>query len=70
VLLVIGFNIVMLLLLELPLLGYVLAPEWTPNAIDRAKAAVGRHWHRVVFRGLVLLGVALIVKGVVLLISG
>jgi hypothetical protein len=69
VLLVIGFNLVMLMLLELPLLGYVLAPDWTPKAIDRAKAAVGSHWHRWVFRGLLVLGTALIVKGLVLFIT-
>ena len=38
VLTVIGFNLVMLILLELPLLGYTFAPDWTPGAVERAKA--------------------------------
>jgi hypothetical protein len=40
VLLVIGFNLVMLWLLEVPLACFSVAPEWTPRAIDRAKAWV------------------------------
>jgi hypothetical protein len=43
VLLVIGFNLVMLWLLEVPLVSFVIAPDWTPRAIERAKAWVSRH---------------------------
>ncbi len=43
VLLVIGFNLVMLWLLEVPLASFVIVPEWTPRAIERAKAWVSRH---------------------------
>lgn len=32
---IIGFNLVMLLLLEVPLLSYTLAPGWTPGAVGR-----------------------------------
>ena len=46
VLLVIGFNLVMLWLLEVPLVCFVVAPEWTPRAIERAKAWVSRHTQR------------------------
>ena len=38
VLIVIGFNLVMLWLLEVPLASFLIAPDWTPRAIDRAKA--------------------------------
>jgi hypothetical protein len=69
VLLVIGFNVVMLWLLEVPLLGFLLAPDWTPGAVDRAKAWVGRHAHRVAVWGLSIIGVLLVIKGVVGLIS-
>ena len=41
VLIVIGFNVVMLSLLELPLLAFRLAPDWTPHAIDRTRAWAG-----------------------------
>ena len=66
---VIGFNLVMLLLLELPLLGYVLAPDWTPGAVESVKRRVERHGRRVATIGLIALGTALIVKGVIGLAS-
>jgi Sap, sulfolipid-1-addressing protein len=66
---VLGFNVIMLLLLELPLLGFVFAPEWTPGAIDRAKAWVAGHWHRFAFVGLLVIGAALIAKGLITLLS-
>ena len=47
VLIVIGFNLVMLWLLEVPLASFLIAPDWTPRAIDRAKAWVSRHSTRV-----------------------
>ncbi len=69
VLIIVGINLVMLTILELPLLGFFFAPEATPAAVDRAKAWVGRHWRRVATIGLTFVGVALIVKGVVGLLS-
>ena len=69
VLLVGGFNVVMLWLLEVPLACFIVAPEWTPVAIDRAKAWVSRHAHRFAIRGLTVLGVLLIIKGIVGLVN-
>ena len=69
VLLVIGFNVVMLWLLEVPLLCYIVAPNWTPQAIERVKAWVRVHAHRVAVRGLTALGALLVIKGVIGLIS-
>jgi Flp pilus assembly protein TadB len=69
VLVVLGFNLVMLWMLEVPLLSFVIAPDWTPRAIDRAKAWVGRHAHVFAVRGFAALGALLIVKGVVGLIT-
>ena len=65
VLLVIGFNLVMLWLLEVPLVCFVVAPDWTPRAIDRAKAWVSRHTHVFAVRGLTLFGVLMIIKGII-----
>lgn len=70
VLVVVGFNVVMLLLLEVPLVGFALAPERTPILIEDAKAKVSRHWHRFVFRGLILVGAALAIKGLIGLLAG
>ncbi len=69
VLLVIGFNLVMLWLLEVPLACFLLAPDWTPGAIDRAKAWVGRHAHTFAVRGFALIGALLVIKGIVGLVS-
>lgn len=65
VLVVVGFNLVMLWLLEVPLLSFTIAPEWTPGAIDRAKAWVVRHAHQFAVRGSASIGILLIIKGVV-----
>jgi hypothetical protein len=69
VLLVIGFNLVMLWLLEVPLAAFLVAPAWTPDAIDRAKAWVSRHAHMFAVRGTAAVGVLLVVKGIVGLVS-
>ena len=65
VLVVIGFNLVMLILLEGPIVAFAVAPDWTPRAIDRAKAWVGRHARKFAEYGLGGAGLALVIKGVV-----
>ncbi len=69
VLLVIGFNLVMLWLLELPLASFVIAPDWTPRAIARARAWVNRHAHLFAVRGFAALGALLIIKGIIGLVG-
>lgn len=69
VLVVIAFNIVMLWLLEVPLASYLLAPKETPDRVDRAKAWVSRHAHKFAIRGFTAIGVLLVVKGIVGLVS-
>jgi hypothetical protein len=65
VLVVVGFNLVMLWLLEVPLASFLVAPDWTPGAIERAKGWVSRHAHMFAVRGLTALGVLLIIKGLI-----
>ena len=65
VLIVIGFNLVMLWLLEVPLVSFLVAPDWTPRAIERSKLWVSRHSRTFAIRGLSLLGLLLIIKGIV-----
>jgi hypothetical protein len=69
VLIVIGFNLVMLWLLEVPLASFLVAPEWTPRAIERAKLWVSRHAHIFAVRGFAALGALLIIKGIIGLAS-
>ena len=68
VLVVIGFNLIMLALLEVPLICFVIAPNWTPKAIDRAKAWIGRHSRRFAVTLLTVVGALLILKGVLELV--
>jgi hypothetical protein len=65
VLLVIGFCVIQLLPLELPLLGYAFAPERTQRAIASFRAWVARSGRRAAIVASCVLGVLLIVRGVV-----
>jgi hypothetical protein len=65
VLLVVGFNLVMMWLLEVPLACFLIAPDWTPVAIDRAKGWIRRHSHVFAVRGFAALGALLVIKGLV-----
>ncbi len=69
VLCVLGFNIVMLAILEIPLLGYTFAPDWTPKAMARLKDALNRNGQRILYIVASLLGVALIGRGLVELLD-
>jgi hypothetical protein len=69
VLLVIGFNIVMLWLLELPLVCFAVAPDWTRRTIDRVMSAVRRDAYSVAVWGLSVIGALLVVKGVIGLLA-
>jgi Sap, sulfolipid-1-addressing protein len=70
VLVVIGFNLVMLWLLEVPLVAFLVSPEETPRRIDRSKLWVSRHLYTFSLRGSLGIGVLLIIKGIVGLIAG
>ena len=65
VLVVVGFNLVMLWLLEVPLASFLVAPDWTPRAVQRAKLWVSRHAHAFAVRGSAAAGVLLVIKGIV-----
>jgi hypothetical protein len=69
VLAVVGFNLIMMLLLEIPLVCFVVAPEWTPQAIDRAKGWIRRHAHAFAVWMLTVLGGLLVIKGLIELLS-
>jgi Sap, sulfolipid-1-addressing protein len=64
VLLVVFFCVMQQLLLELPLLGYVFAPEWTPGVVSRSRAWLHRRGRRIAIVVLVVLGLVLVVRGV------
>ncbi len=62
---IIGFNLIMLMLLELPLLAYTFAPDWTPDAVDRFKAWFNRNTRVLGFRLALGIGALLIIKGLI-----
>lgn len=65
VLLVLLTNLIMLAIIEIPLLGYVLRPDATPRAVERAKAWIGRHTRKAAVVGASVIGVVLVGKGLV-----
>ncbi|HEY3728830.1 MAG TPA: GAP family protein [Solirubrobacteraceae bacterium] len=69
VLLVVLVNLVMLALLEVPLLCFVIAPDWTPQAINRVKAGLSRGGRRIVVIGCTAIGSLLILRAVITLIA-
>ncbi len=69
VLIVIGFNLVQNILLEIPMLAFKIWPKETPAAIDSAKAWGARHGREYGAWGLGILGVALAIISVIGLLS-
>ena len=63
VLMIVGFNLVMLILLEAPLVGYALSPDKTARAVDRFTAWVARDGGKVALVGAVVIGVVLVGRG-------
>jgi hypothetical protein len=69
VLLVVGFCVVQLTLLEVPLVGYVLAPERTQEGVVRFRAWLARNGRRGAAIAAATIGVLLIVRGVIGLLA-
>jgi hypothetical protein len=63
VLTVVAVTVISLTLLEIPLIGYAIAPEWTPAVVDRFKAWLGIHGRRAIAIGATIIGAALILRG-------
>ncbi|HKB51088.1 MAG TPA: GAP family protein [Solirubrobacterales bacterium] len=65
---VLAFNVIMLMLLEIPLLAYTIAPDWTPKAVERFKLKLrerGRTW---AVRVAAALGLLMIARGLITLL--
>ena len=69
VLLVIFFCVAQLLLLELPLLGYFLAPDRTQDTVSRFRGWMGRSGRTAAVIGALVIGLWLFVRGVVTLLG-
>jgi hypothetical protein len=66
---VILMNLIMLTLIELPLISFTVAPDWTPRAIERVKTAFRDHGHTALFVGTTGLGALLVLRGVITLLT-
>src|SRR3954452_16065087 len=62
---VIGFNLIMLLLLEIPLLGYAIAPQKTATTVERFSDWLSREGGRIALVLGVVIGIALVARGAV-----
>jgi hypothetical protein len=67
--LVIGFCLIQQLLLELPLLGYVFAPERTERAVTEFRAWLARSGRKALIIGAAVIAFVLIGRGLITLIT-
>lgn len=67
--LVIAFCLIQQLLLELPLIGFAVAPDWTQDAVVRVREWLGRNGASALRVVVIVLGVVLIVRGAVELLT-
>ena len=65
ILLVVFFCVVQQLLIELRLLGYVSAPNWTPEAVSRSRAWLHRRSRPLCIFGLATIGILLLARGAI-----
>jgi len=69
VLLVLGFCLIQQLLLEVPLLGYVFAPDETRDRVERFRAWLGRNGRRAGIYLAAVIGTLLVLRGVITLLA-
>jgi Sap, sulfolipid-1-addressing protein len=69
ILLVVFFCAMQQSLIELPLVGYAMAPEWTPTAVGRFRGCLQRSGRRLAILGLAAVAALLIIRGVISLAS-
>lgn len=65
ILVILGFNVMLLLLIEIPLVGYFVAPERTVVEVQRFRAWLGRRGRRMAVVGFAVIGACLIARGVI-----
>jgi hypothetical protein len=65
ILVIIGFNIMLLILLEVPLIGYAVAPERTVVEVQRFRAWLSRSGRRMAIIAAAVIGAFLVARGVI-----
>jgi hypothetical protein len=66
--LVVGFCLIQQLLLELPLIGYTFAPDWTKDAVERFRAWLKRNGRRGGIIFATAIGTLLVIRGLITLL--
>jgi Sap, sulfolipid-1-addressing protein len=69
ILVILGFNAMLLILLEVPLIGYVVAPERTVVEVQRFRAWLSRSGRRMAIIGAAGIGAFLVARGVIELLT-
>jgi hypothetical protein len=69
VLLVLAFCVIQQTLIELPLLGYTFAPDWTKDAVVRFRAWLGRNGRKAGVILATVIGALLVLRGVIALLT-
>jgi hypothetical protein len=65
ILVILGFNAMLLILLEVPLVGYLVAPERTVVEVQRFRSWLSRRGRRMAIVGAGAIGVFLVARGVI-----
>jgi hypothetical protein len=65
ILVILGFNVLLLIFLIVPLVGYFIAPERTVVEVQRFRSWLTRSGRRIAIEGAAVLGVLLIIRGLV-----
>jgi Sap, sulfolipid-1-addressing protein len=67
VVLVVVVNLILLLLVEVPLVSYLLAEDWTPGAVERFNGWLGENRRAITTTVTVVVGAALVIRSLVAL---
>jgi hypothetical protein len=65
ILVIIGFNLMLLILLVVPLVGFFVAPERTVVEVQRFRGWLTRSGRQMAVYGAVVLGVLLVIRGLI-----
>jgi hypothetical protein len=65
ILVIVGFNLVLLILLEVPLVGFFVAPDRTVVEVRRFRSWLTRSGRRMAIDGAAVLGVLMVARGVI-----
>jgi hypothetical protein len=65
ILVILGFNVLLLILIIVPLVGFFVAPERTVVEVQRFRAWLTRSGRRMAIEGAAILGVLLVIRGLI-----